>query len=314
MNEIAVTGADGFIGRHLLELLAARNDFRVRALVHRRHDPGNGSALKVAGDMLLPETLNDFLVPGCTVVNLVYLEGKSQEENMQAAANLATACARTGIRRFIHLSTAVIAGRVRYGIIGEDTVCDPQSGYEITKLAVENFLWQEYGRLFEIVILRPTAVFGPGGKNLLKLADGLTRGNRIANYLKSCLFNERRMNLVCIANVVAAILFLIEAQGKLGGEIFIVSDDEDPANNFRDVERCLMERFSIPDYRLPRIVIPPVALSFLLLLMGRSNLNPRAVYDGGKLAATGFRKPVSFREGLRFFAAWYETEFHRGIS
>jgi nucleoside-diphosphate-sugar epimerase len=312
MKEIAVTGAGGFVGHHLLMLLAARTDFRVRALVHGHHDPINGSTLKIAGDLMRPETLNDFLVPGCTVVNLVHLEGKSKEENLRAAANLAAACARTGISRFIHLSTAVVAGRVPDRVISEHTVCKPQSRYEITKLAVENFLMQEYRHLFEVVILRPTAVFGPGGENLIKLADGLTWGNRIANYLKSCLFNDRRMNLVSIANVVHAITFLVETAGTVGGESFIVSDDEEPMNNYRGVECFLMERFSIPDYPLPRVFIPSSVLSFLLRLMGRSNLNPGAVYAGGKLAAIGFRKPASFQAELKRFASWYETEFPPG--
>ena len=308
MNEVAVTGASGFIGSHLLELLAARADMRVRALVRGSHRLKNGNIMPVSGDLMRRETLTDFIVPGSVVVNLAYLEDKPREENLKAAANLAETCRQAGIRRLIHLSTAVVAGRSG-GVVNEGTSCQPLTEYERTKEEVERLLQWEYGRFFEVVVLRPTAVFGPRGKNLLGLADGRTRGSRIVNYLKSCLLDKRRMNLVCIANVVAAIVFLMEAQEKLSGEIFIVSDDEDPANNYRDVERYLMRRFGIADHRLPRIPLPPLILSLLLLLKGRSNWSPATVYDGGKLAAAGFKKPTSFGEGLDSFAAWYDEVF-----
>ena len=304
MKDVAVTGPSGFIGSHLLELLAARVDMRVRVLMRGSHRLRNGNIIPVLGDLMKRETLTDFIVPGSVVINCAYLEGKSKEENLKAAANLAEACAGAGISRLIHLSTAVVAGRAG-GVVNEGTPCRPSREYESTKLAVENFLRREYGHLFEVVILRPTAVFGPGGKNLLKLADSLTQGSRGVNYLKSCLFDKRRMNLVCIANVVAAIVFLIEAAGTVGGEVFIVSDDEDQTNNYRDVERYILRMFSLADYPLPRLRLPPAVLSVLLRLAGRSNLNPATIYDGRKLAAAGFRKAVSFTEGLRIFTAWY---------
>lgn len=310
MNVIAITGATGFIGLHLLDHLAHQKDIQIRILIHRNINNkilNRDNIIYVEGDLLKFETLNKLIVPGCTVVNLVYLRDCSKQENLSAIANLAEVCAKAKIKRFIHCSTAVIAGRVPNKVIDENTECNPISEYEITKLAVEKILLEKYGSSFEVVILRPTAIFGSGGKNLIKLANDLRYGNRIINYLKSCLFNYRKMNLVYIDNVVSAIVFLININKKMEREIFIVSDDEYHDNNYRDVEQFLMRGFGYKDYLLPRVLLPFFILIFLLKLAGKSNLNP--TYDCQKLLRAGFKKPVLFEEGLVCFTDWYKSEF-----
>ncbi|MBT9145642.1 MAG: UDP-glucose 4-epimerase [candidate division WS2 bacterium] len=312
MNVIAITGATGFIGDHLLDQLVHRKDIQLRILIHKNINNKilNRNNIKIIeGDLLKSETLNKFIIPRCTVVNLVYLSGRSKQESLSAIANLAEACAKAKIKRFIHCSTAVVAGRVPNKVIDENTKCNPISEYEITKLAVENILLEKYSSSFEVAILRPTAVFGPGGKNLLKLANDLRYGNRIINYLKSCLVNYRKMNLVYIDNVVSSIAFLIDTDKKIDREIFIVSDDEYHANNYRDIEQYLMKSFGYKNYLLPRVPLPFFLLIFLLKLAGKSNLNPTSVYDCQKLLRAGFKKPVLFKEGLAYFTDWYKIKF-----
>ena len=143
-------------------------------------------------------------------------------------------------------------------------------------------------------------------QNLLKLASALHSGNRFANYARSSLFGRRRMHLVHVENVVAAIEYLIDNPAPQRGEIYIVSDDEDPANNFRDVEQFLMQAWGIRDYPVPPLPVPKVFLSVLLRLKGRSNTDPDRIYDSSKLARAGLRaKPLSLDRGLREFASWY---------
>jgi len=313
MHTIVITGATGFIGEHLVDFLASRENIQIRVLVHRNRNNkilNRNSIIMVDGDLMKPETLHRFVTPGCTVVNLVYLSGRSKEENLKAMDNLAKACAKAKIKRFVHCSTVAVTGRVPNKIIGENTTCNPINEYEITKLAVEKIFLEKYSGLFEVVILRPTAVFGPGGKNLLKLANDLRQGNRVINYLKSCLFYYRRMNLVYIDNVVSAIAFLIDTDKNIAREIFVVSDDECSSNNYRDVEQYLMRNFGHKDYLLPRVPLPFFVLIFLLNLMGKSNLNPNCVYNCQKLLKADFEKPVSFEEGLANFAKWYKGKFY----
>ena len=308
MQVVAITGASGFIGQKLVTLLSTRGDMRIRVLIHRNRNCdvlNKPNVVAVEGDLMRAESLKKLLEPGCTVVNLVYLRSRSKEKNLGATDNLAGACARAKIKRFIHCSTAVVAGKAPGNVIDENTTCSPTSEYEITKLAAEKMLLDKYSSSFEVVVLRPTAVFGPGGKNLIKLANDLRQGNRILNYLKSCLFNYRKMNLVHIENVVSSIEFLVDTEKAMDQEIFIVSDDDSPINNYRDIEKYLIKRFGYKDYLLPRISLPRIVLSTVLKLIGKSNVNPKRVYHDRKLMNAGFKKSVSFAEGLASFADWY---------
>jgi len=308
---IAITGATGFVGRHLYRALSNRPNVDIRLLFHYKTVANpikkeNITVLK--GDLLKPETLLGFLQPGCTVVNLAYLSEASADDNLAAAANLADACLKAGIRRLIHCSTAVVVGRTSSNVITEKTICEPDCNYEITKLSIENIITEKARGHFDLAIIRPTAVFGPGGRNLLKLADELSSGNRVLNYLKSCLFDRRRMNLVSVDHVVAALIFLFYAEQKMAGDIYIVSDDDHPLNNYRDVEQYLVRALKCRDFPLPRIPLPPYVLSVMLKLAGRSNSNPLRRYDDEKLRAAGFRNTATFEAGLDLFAEWYKKQ------
>ncbi len=314
MITIAITGASGYIGKHLIAELARHGGCRIKVLSRsrRREIDAAGLACNIEvteGDLRSPETLRGFFEPGCMVVNLVYLWNAGQAENLVVTENLLAACRTAKIGRLIHCSTAAVVGRVSDNLITEMTPCRPITEYGITKLRVEEVIVSAANGHFDCAILRPTSVFGPGGAPLKKLADDLVTGRRTRNYLKSCLFGKRRMNLVHVANVVSSILFLANFSGNLGGEVFIISDDDDPANNYAHVERLLMREFGTPDYSLPRIPVPPGILAFLLTCLGRNNVNPLCDYDPGKLIGYGFKRPISFESGLAEYTAWYKSSF-----
>ena len=312
MKMIAITGASGFIGKHLVAQLLREGGYAVRVLSrNRQRDLGEGRFGKEVevfeGDINDPHTLGGFLVPGCTVINLVYLWDAGEERNRACTSNLLDACKEAGVSRLIHCSTAAVAGRVADDLVDEKTRSQPVTDYGLTKLKIEQDIIDASKGAFEAIVLRPTAVFGISGEPLKKLAADLGRGNRWKNYLKSCLFGRRRMNLVHVANVVAAFVFLISNTRRLEGEIFIVSDDDDPRNNFVDVEEFLMDALGVKKYSLPRLPLPLTLLKWLLLSLGRNNVNPRCDFDPGRLRRLGFNSPVSLCEGLAEYAAWYRA-------
>lgn len=305
MKTIAITGASGYVGGKLISALLRDGSFRVKVLSRTGvlDGPVPAGVELLKGDLLMPASLQGFLEPGCLVVNLVYLWSAGEDANMAAMRNLAAQCRAAGVSRLVHVSTAAVVGRVDGDLVDEATACAPTSEYGITKFKVEALLREESQSGFDLVILRPTAIFGPGAEPLKKLANDLLAGSRFRNYLKSSLFGRRRMNLVHIDDVVAAILFVASQAGAFSAGVFIVSDDDAQANNFRDVESALMRGFGLPDYPLPRLPLPLGVLRTLLLLLGRNNINPRCNYSGQKLQGLGFRRPMGFEAGLAGYIA-----------
>ena len=114
---------------------------------------------------------------------------------------------------------------------------------------------------------------------------------------------------MCVDNVVAAIRFAIGARLTDSAETFIVSDDDDRLNNYRDVEAVLRTKLGCGDYAVPPVSLPPVLLSLVLRLRRRSNSNPNRVYSNSRLMSAGFKKPTSLSAGLTAFADWYRRNY-----
>jgi nucleoside-diphosphate-sugar epimerase len=301
LKTVVVIGASGFIGEHLLKSLAQRNDIEVRVLVHRSRIKSDDSITFIEGDLLKPDSLDVLLSKNCTVINLAYLA----QSNLEAMANLAMACAKNQIKHLIHCSTAVVVGRTCSNLVTESTVCAPASEYERTKLSMENIVLDAAIGKYEVTILRPTAVFGPGGKNLLKLANELLTQTPLINYIRSCLYNRRSMNLVCVENVVAALIFLLDSD-KVDREIFIISDDDSQSNNYRDIEDRLLATFG-KSYFVSRVFFPEYFLVVMLRLAGKPNTNPSLKFSDNKLSSFGFKKPQNLDVALDSFGVWYEN-------
>ena len=309
---VAILGASGYIGRHIIKTLMCSGDCKIKIFSRSsflKHGSFSGSDNLgfYEGDLLNPKSLRGFFEPDCIVINLAYSWGGGEATNLQMAKNLIQACKAEGIKRLIHCSTAAVVGRASKDLITEETPCRPATTYGVTKLKMEKVISEEGKSHFDVAVLRPTSVFGPKGEPLKKLAGDMMGGSRARNFLKSCLFGARRMNLVSITNVVDAILFLAMHKNDLNGQKFIVSDDDSPANNFADVEGVLMKKLNIKKYSVPKIPIPLGLLGLLLRAMGRNNTNPRCNYSSEKLKKLGFVPQVPFEAALDEYAEWYLT-------
>lgn len=306
MPNISIIGASSFIGGHLLKHLS-RQSVRIKILL-RNTQPNFDQASEAQlqffkGDLQQADSLARLIEPDDTVINLAYLALGTKAENLEAMENLARVCADKKIKRLIHCSTAVVAGSTLADQIQETTPCLPCTNYQVTKFAIEQLLLS-YQSQYEVVILRPTAVFGPEGKNLLKLAQDLLYGPRLKNYLKSCVLGKRRMNLVYVGNVVAAIIFLLEKENLGNERVFLISEDENNQNNYTDIEFFLRTKFHQPHY-FPRIRIPGFFFQLICYLLGKNKINPRQIFLMKNLSKIGFKNLYTFEDGLTLFVKWY---------
>ena len=304
----AVTGASGFVGSALIAALIESSYYRVHAL---RHSSTLSTSLtpltkNTWGNLLKADTIKDWPPPGATIVHLAFMWDFSAEYNYLATNNLLDSCRRAGIKRFIHVSTAAVVGRASASLINEDTPCCPFTEYGQTKLKIEELILESAVKNnFDLVILRPTSVYGRGGDPLVKLCRELCHSAWPMNYLKACIFGYRSMNLVHLDNVIAAIQFLIEYPFDFHSKKFIISDDHDVLNNFSDIEKMARKVLGVNDYPVPVMQPSSSFLSLILRMRGRNIVDPYSRFSSQRLFSLGFQPPISFEDGLKDYFQWY---------
>ena len=180
-----VTGATGFTGGHLAVGLATRGHL-VRALVR---DGARASDLEAAGVQIVTGDVRERAALDAAAVGIdtiyhiaaVYRQaGISRETyravNATAVGEVVEAAARAGVRRVVHCSTVGVHGDVEHPPANEDAPLKPGDIYQTTKLEGEEVARSAGRRLnVEVTIVRPTGIYGPGDRRLLKLFRGVAR-------------------------------------------------------------------------------------------------------------------------------------------
>lgn len=188
MSNSLVTGATGFTGGHLARYLA-RSGRKVRALVRHPEAP-SARALAADGVEVVKGDLTDratiaAAMPGVSIVyNIaaVYREASLPQStyravNADAVGVIVEEAARGGVSRVVHCSTVGVHGDVERPPADEEAPLRPGDVYQETKVAGEAVAREASGRTgVPLVIARPTGIYGPGDRRLLKLFRGVARG------------------------------------------------------------------------------------------------------------------------------------------
>jgi dihydroflavonol-4-reductase len=183
-----VTGATGFTGGHLARRLVSSGD-TVSALVR---DPASATARSLANDgvALVAGDLRDLSAVARAVasVDVVYniaalyrqaglATDVYRQVNAVTVGDLVTAAARAGVRRLVHCSTVGVHGDVEHPPANEDAPLRPGDVYQETKVEGERIAREAAAAHgIELTIARPTGIYGPGDRRLLRLFRGVARG------------------------------------------------------------------------------------------------------------------------------------------
>jgi len=181
-----VTGATGFTGGHLARALAARGQV-VRALVR---EPGRARSLEAEGIQLVIGDIRDRVALEAAIagVEVVYhlaaiyrqagiTRDVYQAVNASAVRDIIEISSRAGVRRVVHCSTVGVHGDIEHPPANEDAPLRPGDPYQVSKLEGERLARETGERLgIEVTIARPSGIYGPGDRRLLKLFRGVARG------------------------------------------------------------------------------------------------------------------------------------------
>ena len=178
---VLVTGADGFIGSHLVEALVRRG-FKVRAFVYYNSfnswgwldectNDVKGKFEVFAGDIRDPHGVKEAM-KGCdAVIHLAALiaipfsyhsPDTYVETNIKGTLNVLQAARDLGIKRIIHTSTSEVYGTAKFVPITEEHPLQGQSPYSASKISADQLAYAFYSSFdLPVITVRPFNTYGP---------------------------------------------------------------------------------------------------------------------------------------------------------
>lgn len=310
--KILVTGASGFVGEALVFRLLADMKFSPIAAargVTRLHGLCPVEPFDLTDAKLLPALENVQVVVHAAarvhVMNETSIDALAEfrKVNVAGTLRLAQRAAESGVKRFIFISSIKVNGEST--LPGKPFKADdrpsPLDPYGVSKYEAEEAL-KQLGRDtgMEIVIIRPTLVYGPGVKaNFLSMLSWLNKGIPLP---LGAIRNQR--SLVAIDNLVSLIITCIDHPAA-ANQTFLVSDGDDVSTT--QLLRRLSKALGKPARLLP---IPEWLLKLAASVLGKQAVAQRIcgslqVDINKNRELLGWTPPINMDKAMRQTAGHY---------
>lgn len=321
MKRALVTGANGFIGSHLVDYLLQKQ-YRVRCLVRKT------SNLRWIADLdveLVYGSLDDqaSLESALQDINLVFhLAGVTKaidlkifdQGNVTGTQNLLEIIAdhRMPIQRFVYVSTQAAVGPSQdLHPVAEDAIPDPRTRYGRSKLAAERVV-QHYASVLPVTIVRPSSVFGPRDTDVLSAFRSVHY--RIQPVLG---WGERYASFIYVEDLVRGLVLAAENPLAAGNVYHLVTEPSQTWKSFNGIIAEVIGRRGI------RIHVPLTLFGAICLIndgISRVTRKPAILnwdktrefnerfwlLDGSKSEAElGFHAQFDFRTAIEKTYRWY---------
>lgn len=305
-----ITGADGFIGSHLTELLLEEG-YQVRALSYYNSFNNWGWLEDIPKHKNLEVVTGDIRDPGlcdqlCEGVDVVfhlaaliaipysYRAPQSYvDTNITGTMNICQAALRHKVKRVLHTSTSEVYGSAKYVPIDEAHPMQPQSPYSASKIGADSMALSFFNAFeLPIVVARPFNTFGPrqsaravlptiisqiaSGREVVKIGD--VTPTRDFNYVR---------------DTASAMLALIKAPG-IEGETFNIGSGREIS--IKDSIQL------IADLMNKKVSIESEAER---MRPAHSEVQRLCCHSGKIQEKLGFKNQIGLEEGLKKTIQWF---------
>jgi nucleoside-diphosphate-sugar epimerase len=226
MADFFLTGATGFMGRHLIKQLHDEGH-DLYCLVRKKH-PLTEKYQRINwiyGDLNNPGRYTRELKKADYVIHMAgIITTRSRDEyyrvNVEGTRKLLNACQENSrdLKRFLYMSSiAAVGAKSENSLLTEDDPPEPETEYGKSKLLAETETLKCVSE-FPVVILRPTFIYGPGDTRGLKFLKLLSEQNELISF--SII---ETASLCYISDLVSACLLAL-TKPVSSGQIFHISD------------------------------------------------------------------------------------------
>jgi nucleoside-diphosphate-sugar epimerase len=299
---VAVTGANGFIGRHACSALRDAGH-TVTAVIRRREVTELDGASRVVhvDDGGQETNWREALSDNEVVLHLAWPGGGEQESAMHGTLALARAAATQSVKRFVFTSTIKVNGEATTTTpFRPDTEPQPTSTYGKMKLQTETGLQtitEELG--LPITVVRPSVVYGPDGHGNIHFLVKLMM--RMPGWTLPFAGIENRRALIYVGNLASALVRCVEETGD-ASHLFLLHDGE------RVTTSQLCQLILTGLNKSPHLAPDPFGLVRAVASLAAPGIARRLygsldIADDGINEALGWTPPFSTAEGINHTVA-----------
>lgn len=317
-----VTGATGFVGRHLARRLMARGD-KVRLIVRdasRAEEFARAGAEIVIGDLLDPAIAARAAL-GCDTVCHIAAQmlkpGISRQQymraNVDATRNLTEAATAAGVSRFVMASTAGVYGRLKTPV-DETSPLSLSSAYRESKGMAEDVCRQAHRAAgLPVVIARLSPMIGAGSTSYVGLAKSLQKGG-----FRAVGTGRNLDHITPIEDIVEGLVACIDTSGIEGRTYLLAGDTAAPTG---EIIGMFVEALGAPQpvghlpalpYRLYTVLCEKVYSLFKIDLPGSYRyaffLANKTLCTGKAKSELGFAPRGSLKEAVQAAVAGYRRD------
>ncbi|VAX16986.1 UDP-glucose 4-epimerase [hydrothermal vent metagenome] len=322
IDRVLVTGAGGFVGRRLCQMLSDMG-YKLRVLVRndryeeffRLHN-----AEICTGDITDPEVPEWIMDGVCGVFHLASIvqeagipDAEFWDANYTATRRLLKAAVKNKVKKFVHCSTIGVMGHIANPPADEDAPLRAEDIYQITKAEGEKIALAYNGvGGMDVTVVRPSAIYGPGDTRLYKLFKMVAQEKfRMVGSGKTLI------HPVYIDDLVPGMILAMES-AKSAGRVYILGGEKAVTLNEWVAMISAETRGAVPKLHIPYL---PVKLMAMLcedickplrieppLFRRRVDffVKNRAFSIARARAELGYEPKIGLRDGVHRTVAWYK--------